>query len=90
MLASDLSSYHKDRKLYSFACDMWISAVTWGVLACLSSGEAWKLVSHASVKGLLLSSGTFVHGSFSEDRGLDSPPASPDGNPVEDIAGRRK
>ena len=75
----------KDRKLYSFACDMWISAVTWSVLACLSSGEAWKLVSHASVKGLLLSSGTFVHGSFSEDRGLDSPPASPDGNPVEDI-----
>ena len=36
---SDLSSYHKDRKLYSIACDMWISAVTWGVLAgfpCLS------------------------------------------------------
>ena len=59
--------------------------MTWGVLACLSSGEAWKLVSHASVKGLLLSSGTFVHGRFSEDRGLDSPPASPDGNPGEDI-----
>ena len=75
----------KDRKLYSFACDMWISAVTWSVLACLSSGEAWKLVSRASVKGLLLSSGTVVHGSISEDRGLDSPPASPDGNPVEDI-----
>ena len=75
----------KDRKLYSFACDMWISIVTWSVLACLSSGEAWKLVSRASVKGLLLSSGTFVHGSISEDRGLDSPPASPDGNPGEDI-----
>ena len=75
----------KDRKLYSFACDMWISIVTWSVLACLSSGEAWKLVSRASVKGLLLSSGTFVHGSISEGRGLYSPPASPDGNPVEDI-----
>ena len=23
-----------------------------------------------------------AHGSISEDRGLDSPPASPDGNPV--------
>ena len=55
------------------------------MLACLSSGEAWKLFSRASVKGLLLGSGTFVHGSISEDRGLDSSPASPHGNPVEDI-----
>ena len=55
------------------------------MLACLSSGEAWKLSSRASVKGLLLCSGTFVHGSISEDRGLDSSPASPHGNPVEDI-----
>ena len=75
----------KDRKLYSFACDMWISIVTWSLLACLSSGGAWKLVSRASVTGLLLSSGAFVQGSISEDRGLDSPPASPDDNPVEDI-----
>ena len=75
----------KDRKLYSFACDMWISFGTWSVLACLSSGETWKLFSRASVKGLLLSSGIFVHGSISEDRGLDSSPASPQGNPVEDI-----
>ena len=57
----------------------------WSVLVCLSSGEAWKLLSRASVKGLLLCSGTFVHGSISEDRGLDSSPASPHGNPVEDI-----
>ena len=64
---------------------MWISFGTWSVLACLSSGEAWKLFSRASVKGLLLGSGTFVHGSISEDRGLDSSPASPHGNPVEDI-----
>ena len=75
----------KDRKLYSFACDMWISFGMWSVLACLSSGEAWKLFSRASVKGLLLCSGTFVHGSISEDRRLDSSPASPHGNPVEDI-----
>ena len=75
----------KDRKLYSFACDMWISFGMWSVLACLSSGEAWKLLSRASVKGLLLCSGTFVHGSISEDRGPDSSPASPHGNPVEDI-----
>ena len=55
------------------------------MLACLSSGEAWKLFSRASVKGLLLCSGTFVHGGISEDRGLDSSPASPHGNPAEDI-----
>ena len=64
---------------------MWISFGGWSVLACLSSGEAWKLFSRASVKGLLLCSGTFVHGGISEDRGLDSSPASPHGNPAEDI-----
>ena len=52
------------------------------MLACLSSGEAWKLFSRASVKGLLLCSGTFVHGGISEDRGLDSSPASPHGNQI--------
>ena len=55
------------------------------MLACLSLGGAWKLVSRASVKGLLLCSGTFAHGGISEDRGLDSSPASPHGNPAEDI-----
>ena len=64
---------------------MWLFFGVWSVLAGLSSGEAWKLFSRASVKGLLLCSGTFVHGSISEDRGLDSSPASPHGNPVEDI-----
>ena len=64
---------------------MWISLETWCLLVCLSSGEAWKLVSRASVKGLLLGSGIFVHGSISDDRGLDSPPASPHGSSVEDI-----
>ena len=64
---------------------MWISLGTWCVLACLSSGEAWKLFSRASVKGLLLGSGILAHGSISEDRGLDSSPASPHGSPVEDI-----
>ena len=41
------------------------------------------------MKGLLLCSGTFVHGGTSEDRGLDSSldssPALLHGNPVEDI-----
>ena len=64
---------------------MWISLETWCVLACLSSGEAWKLFSRASVKGLLLGSGILVHGSISDDRGLDSSPASPHGSSVEDI-----
>ena len=64
---------------------MWLFFGVWSVLAGLSSGEAWKLFSRASVKGLLLCSGTFVHDSISEDRGLDSSPASPHGNPVEDI-----
>ena len=75
----------KDRKLYFFACDMWISLETWCLLVCLSSGEAWKLFSRASVKGLLLGSGILVHGSISDDRGLDSSPASPHGSSVEDI-----
>ena len=64
---------------------MWISIVAWSLVACLSSGEALKLVSRASVTGLLLSSDIFVQGSIFEDWGPDSPPTSPDDNPVEDI-----
>ena len=85
VLASDLSPYRKGQEVV-FLClrhvDLHCDVERVG-LPLLR--KAWKLVSRASVKGLLLSSGTFVHGSISEDRGLDSPPASPDDNPVEDI-----
>ena len=58
-----------------------------GAIACppslLNMSRAKK--EDLSVTGLLLCSGTFVHDSISEDRGLDSSPASPHSNPVEDI-----
>ena len=51
----------------------------------LHLGEAWKLYSLASVKGLLLGSGAVAQGSNFDDRGLDNPPASPHGSSDESI-----
>ena len=64
---------------------MWISFETWCFLVYLHLGEAWKLYSLASVKGLLLGSGAVAQGSNFDDRGLDNPPASPHGSSDESI-----
>ena len=64
---------------------MWIPLETWYFLVYLFSGEAWKLHSSASVKGLLLGSGMVAQGSNLDDTGLDSPPASPRGSSDEGI-----